>query len=128
MLCIASVAGVLAIATAEFTLDWTHSTALTRWVETWTIEPGGLRPVTARVQGSGAGMDIPNDAVRTDQGWHYMVHLPPRPLIHLAASGLTPDPWRLCARGTCHDLGALPQAPIRLWSGSCTAMPEGDPS
>lgn len=117
-LCIATAAGVIALAAQSFTLSWTHSVARQAWLEEWQVAPGGLRPVEAEIKGPGAGMELPEGAWAVPGGWRYKVDLPLLPEVWLAASGETPDGWRLCAGGACHLLGAKAEAPIRLWSAA----------
>lgn len=123
MLCIATAAGVLALAAETFTLSWTHSVARQEWREDWEVSAAGLRPVAAEISGPGAGMELPEGAWRVPGGWRYRVALPPQPEVHLAASGATGAGWRLCAAGRCHRLGEVAEAPIRLWSGACGPPP-----
>lgn len=115
MLCVATTGAVLALVTQTFTLDWTHSVTRTRWHEVWVAGPAGLRPVEAVVQGPGAGMEIPDGATRVPDGWRYRVQVPLQSRVLLASSGTTPSGWRLCAAGTCHDLGTSLDTPVRLW-------------
>lgn len=116
MLCVAVAGVVLALAPENFTLGWTHSVAHTRWTERWEVTDAGLRPVEAEVQGPGAGMEIPDDAVRIADGWRYRPHLPPQREVLLAASGETPSGWMFCALGACQELGRQAGQPIRLWT------------
>jgi hypothetical protein len=115
-LCIATGGAVLALAVQGFTLSWTHSVEKTFWVERWEISADGLRPVEARIRGSGAGMDPPEGAVLVDGIWSYTPHLPWQREVFLAASGATGGGWLLCAEGTCRTLGATAGAPVRLWA------------
>lgn len=115
MLCIALASGVISLAATDFTLSWTHSVALTRWEESWQVSDQGLRPTEAQVAGAGAGMEVPSHAWRVKGGWRYKVDLPWQREIHLAASGETPDGWRLCTADGCQVIGANASAPIRLW-------------
>ena len=89
-------------AAAAFTLSWTHSVEKTRWEEDWQITPAGLEIVEARVKGSGAGMEPPEDAVLKNGWWVYAPKFRRRPEIVLAASGATGRGWSLCARGRMH--------------------------
>lgn len=122
-LCIATGAGVLALAATGFTLDWQHSVERIRWSESWEVSAAGLRPVQGSVQGSGAGMEVPEGAVFRDGAWHYNPALAPQREVWLAASGATPGGWRLCAAGECLVLGAEPGPPVRLWSAADCATP-----
>ncbi|MBD8065036.1 DUF1850 domain-containing protein [Devosia sp. PTR5] len=108
MLCIASAAGVTALAVSSFSLSWTHSVEHTRWEEHWQVEERALQLVSATVEGSGAGIDLPPDARWVDGGWTYSPHLPPLPSVRLAASGATGGGWRLCTDEVCMDLGQEP--------------------
>jgi hypothetical protein len=115
-LCIATGGAVLALAVQGFTLSWTHSVEKTSWVERWEISADGLRPVEARISGSGAGMDPPESAVLVDGIWSYTPHLPWQREVFLAASGATGGGWLLCADETCLKLGTKTGAPLRLWA------------
>jgi hypothetical protein len=113
----------LVYATTAFTLAWSHSVEKTRWEEDWRITPRGLEIVEARIEGSGAGMDIPSDARFDGRYWHYRPMLPPQPNLALARSGRTGGPWQICFEGTCHNLpegNAEPQPPMLL-----SACPHG---
>lgn len=106
-LCIA-LAGQIVLALADapsFTLAWTHSVERTEWREDYRVTPAGLVPERARVLGSGAGMEPPENAVWRAGGWEWRPALPPLPRLTLAASGFTGD-YRLCAGGTCRPLAA----------------------
>jgi len=92
----------------RFQLSWTHSVQKTRWTEEWAVTDGGLVAVSASVAGSGAGMEVPDGAVRDGAGWRWTPDLPPQPRLVLAASEHTPD-HTLCARGTCR--------PLKAWLG-----------
>jgi hypothetical protein len=116
MLCIAAAGLVTAMATTSFTLGWTHSVEQTQWEERWRIENGRLTIVSASVEGSGAGIAIPEDAVWADGVWTYRPALPPLRNLNLAASGATGAGWRLCGEdGTCRELGGEAGMPVRLW-------------
>jgi hypothetical protein len=105
MLCIAMAGTITALSASHFTLSWTHSVEHTRWEEFWTIEDGRLRLLSARVQGSGAGIGLPDDAVWTEQGWTWTPTLPPLRTLSLAASGRTGEGWMLCTEKHCLSLG-----------------------
>ena len=122
MLCIAAAGVVTALATTSFTLGWTHSVERTQWEERWRIENGQLAIVSASVEGSGAGVGLPEDAMWIGGVWAYEPRLPPMHELNLAASGATGSGWRLCsAEGRCLALGEEPGQPIRLWAApACT--------
>ncbi len=125
MLCIATAGNLLALAATTFTLSWTHSVEHTQWRETWRIAGDRLQLTEASVEGPGAGIDIPADARMTPKGWIYHPALPPQPRLSLAASGMTPSGWTLCADGECHELGAKPGDDVELWAAAeCGRMPD----
>ncbi len=120
-LCVASAGGVLALVAGSFSLSWTHSVEKTEWVEQWQVESGELLLVSAKVKGSGAGIELPEDAVWEGDGWRYTPSLPALPKIVLAASGMTPGGWSLCTPEQCVVLGDNPGEPVSIWTAeSCT--------
>ncbi len=127
MLCIASAGVVTALAVSSFTLEWTHSVERTQWQEEWQVTDAGLQLVEASVESSGAGIDLPDDAVLKDGRWTYRPQLPPLNSLELAASGMTASGWRLCSEGKeCLTLGAQAGENLRLWSGE-VCSPPGNP-
>lgn len=122
-LCIASAGGMMALLAGSFSLSWTHSVEKTLWVEHWQVVGNRLALVSAGVEGSGAGIDLPEDAVWKDGRWTYTPSLPPIKELNLAASATTPSGWTLCAEDRCYDLGTAPEAAIRIWSAPiCTEL------
>jgi len=91
---------------AAFTLAWTHSVQKTAWEEDWQATPAGLVLQEIRMEGSGAGMEPPEDAVL--KGGRYVAHpvRPPLPQLVLRRSGATAD-WRICTEGRCRPIGDL---------------------
>ena len=122
MLCIATGGNLLALAATAFTLSWTHSVEQTTWREAWRVAGDRLQVVEASVEGPGAGIALPENARMTAEGWSYVPDLPPLPRLTLAASGMTPSAWMLCAESDCHELGAEAGAPVEIWvAESCIA-------
>ncbi|QYX64331.1 DUF1850 domain-containing protein [Shewanella putrefaciens] len=76
------------VPTDNFTLAWNHSIEKIRWEEDYNITPQGLVLTEARVKGTGAGMDIPDDAYLKNGSWHYRPKLPILPKLRL---GRTPE-------------------------------------
>ena len=114
-LCLAGGGAVVRLAVAAFTLAWSHTVEHTRWEEDWLVRPDGLRLDTARIEGSGAGMDPPPDARRVGGMWAWHPGLDVPELVLRRAVKL--EDWRLCAEGACRPLAALlpSQAdPVRL--------------
>ena len=113
-LCLLAAGKTLAVAASVFTLSWSHSVEKTRWEEDWRLTPAGLEIVEARVRGSGAGMEPPEDAVFEDGWWVYVPVLPAQERLVLAASGATGAGWSLCTPGGCLTVGAEPGSPAIL--------------
>ena len=112
--CLMVGAAVLALASPEFTLRWTHSVEKVEWVEQWRAEPDQLHLTQVAVKGSGAGME-PADDAQLIGGW-WVWHADRRvPELYLAASGATGAGWTLCSGGQCHALGAAPGPALRVW-------------
>ncbi|HGY9627723.1 DUF1850 domain-containing protein [Pseudomonas putida] len=88
---------------SAFTLAWQHSVEKVRWEEDYQLTPAGLVLTQARVRGSGAGMEIPDDARLQDGSWHYQRRLPPLQPLH---AGRTPEAgdYQLCVAGRCRTL------------------------
>ncbi|QYJ79202.1 DUF1850 domain-containing protein [Shewanella acanthi] len=76
------------VPTDNFTLAWQHTIEKIRWEEDYRILPKGLVLTKARVKGTGAGMEIPDNAVFSDGSWHYQPTLPIIPKLRL---GRTPE-------------------------------------
>lgn len=104
-----------------FTLAWQHTIEKVRWEEDYRVTPDGLLLGEARVKGSGAGMEIPVDAVLHDGSWHYRRQLPPLQPLRL---GRTPEAgdYQLCFDQRCHLLSEWLGPPradrpaLELWS------------
>ncbi|MCB8836716.1 DUF1850 domain-containing protein [Aurantimonas sp. VKM B-3413] len=128
MICVLTGAKTIALAVSAFTLAWTHSVEKTRWEEHWIATPAGLEVTEGRIEGSGAGMEPPPDAVLKGGAYVYAPHLPAIPELVLAASGATGGGWTLCPEGpdaggssSCLTLGATSSAPIHV--RSCNGVP-----
>ena len=77
----------------------------TRWEERYRVDGGGLVLIEARVQGSGAGMEPPPEAILRDGTWTWL----PRtsvPELRLTQSAFARD-YTLCWRNRCVDLTGL---------------------
>jgi hypothetical protein len=114
-LCIAGADALVRIAGLAFTLSWTHTVQKTRWEEDWRVAPDRLVLVEARVQGSGAGMEPPPEAVLRDGFYRW------RPGTAVPELLLRQDPgagaWSLCAADGCatiRDRLGRPADPVRL--------------
>ncbi|RRW57530.1 DUF1850 domain-containing protein [Stutzerimonas stutzeri] len=108
-----------------FTLAWNHTIEKIRWEEDYRVTPDGLLLGEARVKGSGAGMEIPDDAELRDGAWHYQRQMPALPLLRL---GRTPEAgdYLLCFDQRCHAMSEWlgpPQADqpaLEVWG--CTVQ------
>ncbi|MEN3110125.1 DUF1850 domain-containing protein [Uliginosibacterium paludis] len=100
------------IAQDAFTLSWQHSVQRLRWEEDWQVAGQQLRLVEARIQGTGAGMEIPPDAVLRQGSWHYRPPLAPQSRLTLANS-IHGGQYRICEGKRCKTLPAG-DAPLTL--------------
>ena len=107
----------------EFTLAWQHSVEKIRWEEDYRLSPAGLVLDAARVRGTGAGMEIPDDAALRDGSWHYRPQLPALQPLRLGRSdAAAAGDYQLCSAAGCHPLAHWlgPPDPLRpvveLWS------------
>ena len=97
----------------HFTLAWTHSIEKVRWEEDYAVRLGDalsappvLQALTARVRGSGAGMEPPPDAVLRDGWYGYTPRTVSPQGLRLTRSAFTAD-YDWCVDGRCAPLAAL---------------------
>ena len=93
---------------SQFTLAWDHTIEKIRWEEDYRVTASGLVLGEARVKGSGAGMEIPDDAVWRKGVWSYRRTLPPLQPLRLARTPEAGD-YQLCFERVCH--------PLSVWLG-----------
>jgi hypothetical protein len=118
-ICLAAAALTLSLPLQTFTLAWDHSIEKIRWEEDYAVvaSPQGPRLLLteARIRGSGAGMEMPPDAVLSGGVWHYTPTLGPLEQLNLARSGQVAD-YSLCWQGVCHPMqdlvGTFAAAPL----------------
>lgn len=115
MLCLSAGPLLASLALGQFTLAWTHSIEKIRWEEDWRIAGHQLLIEEARIRGSGAGMEIPADAILRHGVWHYRPPLPPQDALRLADSPHAGH-YELCAAGSCRALAE--------WFPGRPALPE----
>ncbi len=84
-------------------LSWKHSVEKIQWTEHYRVEAARLVLSEATVEGTGAGMDPPADAVFDGKVWRYTPALPPLPRVVLTRSTYTAD-YTLCWNGRCQTL------------------------
>ena len=122
------------VPTEQFTLAWNHSIEKIRWEEDYLLTPQGLVLVEARVKGTGAGMEIPDDAVFSNGSWHYQPKLPTLPKLTL---GRTPEAgdYDLCFANNKGEASCYPlahwigkpekrQAKVEVWGCELTGIPQ----
>jgi len=103
----ATAAAPVFVATEHFTLAWTHSIEKVRWEEDYAVlaSPPTLHAQAARVRGSAAGMEPPDDA-RLVNGWYtYTPHIRHPTELRLTRSEFTAD-YELCLQGQCQPMSA----------------------
>lgn len=93
-----------------FTLAWTHSIEKVRWEEDYAVRPSPtphqppvLHALQARVRGSAAGMEPPDDAVLRNGWYEYSPPFKTPSELRLTRSEFTPD-YELCVTGHCRPL------------------------
>lgn len=79
---------------SSITLNWQHSIEKTHWQERYQVSQGQLQLTHASVQGSGAGMEPPPDAILKRGAWHWQPNITLTQLT-LASSEFTDD-YTLC--------------------------------
>lgn len=95
------VAGLLLAPLGDhITLRWQHSIEKVRWEEDYRLEAGALLLTEARVRGTGAGMEPPEQAVFEGGEWHYRPALPPLPQLELRQSPYV-APYTICTERRC---------------------------
>jgi hypothetical protein len=97
----------------RFTLAWTHSIEKVRWEEDYAVRPGGtssaapvLQALTARVRGSGAGMEPPPDAVLRNGWYEYTPRTVSPQGLRLTRSAFTAD-YDWCVGARCVPMAQL---------------------
>lgn len=102
-LCLSAGALSATILTQSFTLAWMHSVEKIRWEEDWKIENAHLHVSSARIKGTGAGMEPPLDALFKNGAWHYTPHIQPLKRVILSHSPYTKE-YELCLGLICKPL------------------------
>lgn len=104
---------------SDFSLAWQHSVEKVRWEEDYRVQHRQLYLEHARVEGSGAGMEVPAQARFEHGRWHYR----PDITLDILRLGRTPEAgdYQLCRADGClpmaHWLGAptAAQPAVELW-------------
>lgn len=95
---------------SHVTLAWTHSIEKVRWEEDYEVgvnpspaAPPILYAVKARVHGSAAGMEPPDDAVLKNGWYEYTPHIAQARELRLTRSEFTAD-YEVCHGTLCHPM------------------------
>jgi hypothetical protein len=104
---------------SDFSLAWQHSVEKIHWEEDYRVQHRQLYLERARLQGSGAGMEIPAHAQFENGRWHYR----PGITLNILRLGRTPEAgdYQLCLADGCspmaHWLGppSAAQPAVELW-------------
>jgi hypothetical protein len=96
-----------------FTLAWTHSIEKIRWEEDYAVVPDTEHPtqarliaLKARIKGSGAGMEPPEEA-KLVAGWYeYVPQARSAQTLYLTRSEFTGD-YEWCVHGQCRGMAEL---------------------
>lgn len=90
----------------RITIAWEHTVEKVRWEEDYERQDSRLVLTEARVRGTGAGMDIPDDAVFSNGVWRYRPALSSLEQITLS-NGLLPLGYDVCVNARCTRLREL---------------------
>lgn len=107
--CLTSADRQIVMQSGEFQLRWTHSIEKTVWTESWRVSSGELHLEWASVKTSGAGMEIPENAVYRDGVYHYTVERSVSEL-RLLQTGSQP-PYQVCIMNECKSVELWLNAP-----------------
>ena len=109
-LCLAAGGAVIRLATLTFMLSWTHSVQKTEWQEDWVVAPEGLKLTEARIESTGAGMEMPATARFNGRFWRWSPTLPPLREVQLRRSDAVPEGYRLCTAAGCRVIAGIEEA------------------
>lgn len=86
--------------TNHLTLTWMHSVEKIRWEEDYERQDAVIKLQAARIQGSGAGMDPPEDAIFKNGFWSYQPILEAQPSYLFRLSRYTKN-YEICIADQC---------------------------
>ena len=122
-LCMAAGALMVSLPATQFTLRWQHSIEKVAWEEDYAVAGPWLALTGARIRGSGAGMEPPDDAWLQHGVWHYRLADPWRKNVVLARSPYVRD-YDLCVAGRCRPLHEfVPVSAGATTLSACAASP-----
>jgi len=84
-------------------LSWQHSVEHVELQESWRAGDDGLVLETASTQGFGAGIDLPDDAMRVGRRWTFRPALPPQRSVQFANSRFAAG-YQVCWSAGCAKL------------------------
>ncbi|MEO8937428.1 MAG: DUF1850 domain-containing protein [Burkholderiaceae bacterium] len=123
LLCLAAPGYAARLPADRFTLVWQHSIEKIDWEEDYVVAGDWLYLSGARIRGTGAGMEPPDDAQRVGAVYVYRPALRWFRELDLARSDFVQD-YRLCVDGRC--------APMSDWvpvaAGMTVVKPCATPS
>ena len=100
-------AAPLFVPATSFSLAWQHSIEQVRWEEDSRVDQHGqLEATAARIKGSAAGMEPPEDAVNAAVWYHYSPQERYPGQLRLTRSEFVPD-YEWCDAQGCRPLSAL---------------------
>ena len=118
LLCLTAPDYAVRVPADRFTLVWQHSIEKIDWEEDYVVAGRWLYLSGARIRGTGAGMEPPEDAVRVGGIYTYRPAQRWFPSLNLARSNVVQD-YRLCIDGRC--------APMATWipvsAGATVVLP-----
>jgi hypothetical protein len=114
-LCVLAGAKVTTFAISFFTLTWMHSVEKVEWQEDWRIINSKLKIIEARIKGSGAGMEPPDDAKLVKGWWVYKPSISAKDELILATSQTNIKNWNICFNGKCKELPKNENKPLKLY-------------
>lgn len=124
-LCIVVGAALFDLPARHFTLRWQHTVEKVLWEEDYEVVGHWLYLSRARVEGSGAGMEPPANAVKLGSAWEYRPDDRWRREVRLARSEFGAD-YELCVARSCKPLAAW--APVPLAPTTLSACPDNAPT
>ena len=110
-LCIVVGTALVSIPAQRFTLRWQHTVEKVLWEEDYVVAGDWLYLSGARVQGSGAGMEPPPDAIKVGDSWHYRPADRWHRAVVLARSEFGRD-YEVCIDGICKPLSTWAPGPL----------------
>ena len=103
LLCLTAPGYAVSLPAERFTLVWQHSIEKIDWEEDYVVAGRWLYLSAARIRGTGAGMEPPDDAVLTGGVYSYRPAERWYPRLDLARSDYVQD-YRLCVDGHCEPM------------------------